>query len=122
MPIYQDPQLMVYINSAVTSVLTASPDTYYVVDTAMTAVTITLPPGIPAGQVITIQNAPNNGPQLGGTVPGSNVNIRTTSPEVFDDGTTSQALGPPATMITAAARTYYPTGGIAQAGFSGWAH
>jgi hypothetical protein len=122
MPIYQEPQLMAYIDSAITSVVTAVTDTYYVVDTAMTAVSVTLPPGIPVGQVITIQNAPNNGPQMGGTVPGGNVTILTTSPEVFDDGTTSQVLGPPTSMITAACRTYYPTGGVAQAGFAGWAH
>jgi len=122
MPICQAPQLMVYIDSAVTSVLLASPDTYYVVDTVMTAVTITLPPMLPVGQVITIQNAPNNGLQMGGTAPGNNVNILTTYPETFDDGTASQALGPPTSTITAAARTYYPTGGVAQAGFAGWAH
>lgn len=122
MPIYQQAQAFAYIDSAVTTSFTASPSTYYVVDTAAAPVTCTLPPGIAIGQVVTVQNAPASGFQQGGTVPGNNLVINTTSPEVFDDGTASQALGPPTSMITAAARTYYPTGPSAQAGFNGWIH
>ena len=53
---------------------------------------------------------------------GNNLTIATTSPEVFDDGSTSQGLGPPSSEITAAARTYFPTGTDSQAGFNGWCH
>lgn len=122
MPIYQEPQSFIYIDSAATTSFTAQPSRYYVVDTAHAAVTCTLPPNIPVGQVVTVQNAPANGAQMGGPVNGNNLTIQTTSPEVFDDGGTSQGLGPPSSLITAAARTYNPTGGIAQAGYDGWAH
>lgn len=122
MAISQAAQAMVYVDSSLNTVVEAVAGTYYVVDTAFAAVVIQLPPGAALGEVITVKNAPNNGAQMGGSVPGNNLTITTTSPEVFDDGSTSQGLGPPATLITAAARTYYPTGPGAQAGFNGWVH
>lgn len=122
MPVYQEAQSFTYIDSAVTTDFTAAPSTYYVVDTKVAAVTCHLPAAVPVGKVITVQNAPAGGAQVGGTNAGNNLTITTTSPEVFDDGSTSQGLGPPSSPITAAARIYYPTGTGSQAGFNGWIH
>jgi hypothetical protein len=122
MPIYEQAQAQAYIDSSVTTSFTASPGTDYTIDTATAAVTATLPAAGTIGQVITLRNAPANGPQMGGTVTGNTLTILTTSPETFDDGTSSDTLGPPTSMITAACRTYYPTGPGTQAGFNGWVH
>ena len=50
MPLYQKAQSIVTINSATQTSVSAVPDTFYLVDTATAAVTITLPAAIePAG-------------------------------------------------------------------------
>jgi hypothetical protein len=122
MPNYQGSIEMVYIDSASETLVDAQEGFAYVIDTAVHAVTIVLPSGIEPGEVVTIWNAPAGGLQLGGTNPGHNVTVQTMSPEEFDDGTFSQVLSAPTSMITAAARTYFPTGSDSQAGFNGWCH
>jgi hypothetical protein len=122
MPLYQKAQAIVTINSATTTMVTATPDTFYLIDTATAAVTVTLPASVEPGSVVSVQNFPAGGFQVGGTVVGNNLTIQTTSPETFDDGGTSQGLGPPSSEITAAARTYFPTGTDSQAGYNGWVH
>jgi hypothetical protein len=122
MPLYQNAQEIIEVDSSVTTLLDAQPGCFYIIDTSAAAVTVVLPAGIAIGDVITVQNFPAGGFQVGGTVAGNNLVIDTTSPELFDDGSSSQTLGPPTSAITAAARTYYPTGPGSQAGFNGWVH
>lgn len=122
MPLYQEAQIVVYIDPSLTPVLPSGVSILYRVDTSKGDFLLILPAGIPVQQVVTVQNFPAGGPQVGGTVVGGNVTVQTTSPETFDDGSTSQVLGPPVSPITAATRTYMPTGTGSQAGYNGWMH
>jgi hypothetical protein len=113
-----------YVNSADTTSVTAAVDTYYVVDTASTAVTITFPAGVAIGHWIIVQNAPAGGLQLGGTNPGHDVTVVAGDGETFE-GDSSVTVSPPTSRTTAACRQYFPVGpeSADQSGFgAGWAH
>lgn len=113
---------LVYVDSASTASLTAAADTYYIVDTATAAVTITLPSGIAIGHWIVVQNAPASGFQMGGAVTGSNVTVAAGSGETLE-GASTDTVVPPVSTVTAAAHKYFPVGAAAAtSGFgAGWA-
>jgi hypothetical protein len=100
----------VYVDSAVTTSLTMAIDHYYVVDTAVAAVTLTLPTGVNIGHWIVIQNAPANGPQLGGGTVGNNINVKSGTGETVEGSKNDSALSPPTGPTTAKGRIYFPTG------------
>jgi len=117
----------VNIDSGSETSFTASLDTYYIIDTASAAVTVTLPVGADSdGHWVIIQNSPAGGYQVGGTVAGNSITIQSQSSEdITTTGTTSESLGPPTSTVTAACRRYFPTGansgtGSGQAGITGW--
>jgi hypothetical protein len=113
---------MTYLDSALVTSVDAQVDHYYVVDTAAAAVQITFPAGVGIGHWIIVQNAPANGPQLGGTA-GHDITIRPGPGETIE-GRPQDVLGPPRSEVTAAARPYHPTGeAAANSGFGpGWMH
>ena len=110
----------VYVDSSITTTLTATVDTYYVVDTAVAAVTITLPVGVPIGHCIVVQNAPATGFQLGGSTTGHNVTVNAGGSETIEGG--SATVVPPTTAATPAAQKYFPVGSASgSSGFgAGW--
>ena len=112
--------IQTYIDSNVTTSFTAVSDTYYVVDTAIAAVTITLPIGVTIGHQIVIQNAPATGPQLGGVTVGHNITVNGGSGETVEGG--SDTIVPPTTLTTPASRKYFPVGSASSnSGFgAGW--
>jgi hypothetical protein len=103
----------------------AEVDTYYVVDTASAAVTITFPTGVAVGHWIIVQNAPAGGPQLpGGGNPGHDVTVIAGDGETFE-GDSPVTIGPPTSRTTAACHQFFPVGPgqAGQSGFGpGWAH
>lgn len=114
-----------YVDSAQTTSVIAEVDTYYVVDTASAAVTITFPAGVTLGHWIVVQNAPAGGLQLpGGTNPGHDVTLVAGNGETFE-GDSSVTVTAPTSRTTAASRQYFPVdpSRAAQSGFgAGWAH
>ena len=115
------------VDSGSVTSFTASLDTYYVIDTATAAVTVTLPVGASSdGHWLIIQNAPADGYQVGGTVAGHDITIQTqASEDLVITGQTSQTLSAPTSTVTAACKRYFPTGansgtGAGQAGITGW--
>lgn len=111
----------VYINSAFITSVTAVIDTYYVADTATAPVAITLPQGVPSGHWIVVQNAPNNGPQMGGGTVGNNVTVQAGGAETLE-GSATDIVVPPVSTVTAAAHKYFPVGtSSGSSGFgAGW--
>lgn len=124
-PTLLDVPTFVYVDSARTTSVTAEVDTYYVVDTASAAVTITFPTGVALGHWIVVQNAPAGGLQLpGGSNPGHDVTLVAGNGETFE-GDSSVTVSAPMSRTTAACRQYFPVDPrwAGQSGFgAGWAH
>ncbi len=120
-----DVPTFVYVNSDQTKSVTAEVDTYYVVDTASAAVTITFPTAVTLGHWIVVQNAPAGGLQLpGGSNPGHDVTLIAGNDETFE-GDSSVSVSAPTSRTTAACRQYFPVDPrwAGQSGFgAGWAH
>lgn len=111
----------VYVDSGSTTTLTASANTFYVVDTAAHAVTITLPAGVAIGNWIIVLNAPLNGPQMGGTVPGHTITVAASGGETIE-GSATTTRTPPTSLVTAATSRFWPVGAAPSSGFgAGWA-
>lgn len=111
-----------YVDSSVTTSLTASVNTLYVVDTAAAAVTVTLPSAVAIGNWVVIVNAPANGPQMGGTAPGNNITVAASGGETIE-GSSTFTRHPPTSLVTAATSKFWPAGAASgSTGFgAGWA-